>query len=258
MQSNAPRWVLSVGLACAVLVAPYFLYPRLLARGAGPDAPAALPAAQPGPTGSHSIAVGLARPSVLCSVWKSTMAPPNLPGWCWHAEGSYTALDLNDGPGEASADIDVFHQEYGLAGTIQGQVVQVSGTNCTGVWVKMYSADTGVYVGEEHYLHIDVRAGAIGTSFIAGLGWYFVWLGDTARTQPGCPFDAPHLHQSGNENSSVVSMFTNWCITVPPDTGGGIQCPNSDATNYANLCISPTSDIQRKWVHAVLWTVGGG
>jgi len=220
-------------LAAAIVV-------TLLSRNSG-GAAAAGPASgvmamQTASFGDHRIIAGIASTWAYCAV--STSGYP----WCWHDnEGGYSALDLNVGPGDQSAHINVYHQEYGFQyqppyGTLNTREFPLAlpaTTTCTGVNIEIHDEQTGRILGRAHYLHITPAPGVInGPSFVAGIGWTFLYLGQTVSTsegQPiGCGFEAPHLHQSG-QNTPETAVFTNWCIVVPPDVSS--SCPPGPGEN---------------------------
>ena len=152
-----------------------------------------------------------------------------LPGHhpCWHDDeiaGEYTAVDYSY-PGVSG---DQVWLEY----TGDFQLFKIvgfpSGYPCTGVRAEIYvgSYDLANYRGDVHYLHIDPNDYWLNQE--VPYPYKLIYIGDVSATQPGCPWDAPHLHQSAR-----VSAETPF---------------------YTNRLGDPTED--NEWVHAIMWTSG--
>lgn len=150
-------------------------------------------------------------------------------GWhpCWHDDeqaGDYTAIDYSyPGVGgdevwlEYTGDFQLFKMEPLPAGY-----------PCTGIRASIYlgSYNQSNYKGDIHYLHIDPNAYWVNRE----VPYQLIYIGDVSTTQPGCPWDAPHLHQSADV--SAGSPF------------------------YTNGLGDPTRD--NEWVHAIMWQSATG
>ena len=170
----------------------------------------------------------------LSYVWRGTNPSgqycypwSTLPGHhpCWHddeAAGEYTAIDYSY-PG-------VSGDEVWLEYTGDMQLFKILGFPpdypCTGVRAAIYlgSYDQQNYRGDIHYLHIDPNEYWLDQE----VPYQLIYIGDVSATQPGCPWDAPHLHQSAR-----VSAETPF---------------------YTNKLGDPTQD--NEWVHAIMWEPG--
>jgi hypothetical protein len=99
---------------------------------------------------------------------------------------------------------------------------------CTGIRAGIYqgSYNQQNYKGDIHYLHIDPND----YWFNREVPYQLIYIGDVSATQPGCPWDAPHLHQSGR-----VSAETPF---------------------YTDRLADATQDDE--WVHAIMWEDGTG
>lgn len=117
-----------------------------------------------------------------------------------------------------------------------------SGTKCTGVDVELYDALDNRFLGEEHYVHIKATDGVIGTYFYveANESWTARELGTVVASQPeGCPFQGPHLHQSGADRAGLNTFFTNWAL---------------DDGYPSDPYIDPVMDFDNHWMHKATWS----
>ncbi len=136
--------------------------------------------------------------------WLNTFAS------CWHEDegttdafgntASYSAIDYTNSGGQTAGTLV---QLWYTGATLRPQFQDLpaaSGT-CTGVRVDTYNS-LGAYMGDIHYLHIDVYANVKGTSWQNyNRQWDYFWrdLGTVSASQPsGCTTTGPHLHQSAN------------------------------------------------------------
>jgi len=157
--------------------------------------------------------------SVNCTSWASD--PHHIPGYasCWHNdEGSvdaygksarYSAIDYtNAGGGTVGTLVQLWYAGVSLRPRFRSLV----NTRCTGVRVDTYNA-SGTYMGDIHYLHIDVYPGVIGSNWQnRGQGYYWRDLGTVSSGQPfGCPWAGAHLHQSAN-TAGWTSIYSNWSV----------------------------------------------
>lgn len=164
-----------------------------------------------------------------CSHWwprPGSGVPSYMASWpdCWHDDeggfyspGPHSAADFhrNLGPGDANVLVQLWYGGPQMTvAFLDRNWNRFSPTSCTGVGVRITNG--GTYEGELRYIHIDVYGGVIGTSWqtYTGSNWERD-LGVTSGSQPGCPWDGPHLHQSADTSASSA-IYSNW--TAQPNS----------------------------------------
>lgn len=169
--------------------------------------------------------------SVNCSVFQNDpqFGKYWIPGYasCWHkdegttdpfgAPAYYSAIDYTKLVGQTAGTLtQLWYTGANLAPAFR-TLPAASGT-CTGVRVDTYKSG-GVYMGDLHYLHIDVYAGVVGSfsqSYNPQDGHFWRDLGTVSSSQPtGCTTTGPHMHQSANVASWTL-IFSN--VSVNPTT----------------------------------------
>jgi hypothetical protein len=150
-----------------------------------------------------------------------------LPGHhpCWHDDetaGEYTAIDYSY-PGVSGDEVWL---EYTGDSQLFKMLEFPPEYPCTGIRAGIYqgSYNQQNYRGDIHYIHIDPND----YWFNREVPYQPIYIGDVSATQPGCLWDAPHLHQSAR-----VSAETPF---------------------YTNKLGDPTQD--NEWVHAIMWESG--
>ena len=148
-------------------------------------------------------------------------------GWhpCWHDDemaGDYTAIDYGY-PGVAGDAVSLL---YTGASQLFKMEPLPAGYPCTGIRASIYlgSYNQSNYKGDIHYLHIEPNDYWVNRE----VPYQLIYIGDVSATQPGCPWDAPHLHQSARVSSETPF--------------------------YTNALVDPTEDDE--WVHAIMWDSG--
>jgi hypothetical protein len=155
-----------------------------------------------------------------------------LPGHhpCWHddeAAGEYTAIDYSFYWPDSCAGDPVYLEYTGDLQLFKGLEFPPE-YPCTGIRAGIYqgSYNQQNYKGDIHYIHIDPND----YWFNREIPYQLIYIGDVSATQPGCPWDAPHLHQSAR-----VSAETPF---------------------YTNKLGDATEDDE--WVHAIMWEPSTG
>ncbi|MHB8577984.1 MAG: IPT/TIG domain-containing protein, partial [Dehalococcoidia bacterium] len=211
----------------------------------------------------HRVIAGIQAITENCNTWGSSEPAYRL--YCWHDDyhisppagsGSAWALDLNIGAGSPDPNIDqpVSFQDWGIAGEMHAKILNLVGTNCTGVDILLTDKVSGIKLGDLYYLHLVVPTALYGTEFDVLSGqWNIQPLGTIAATQPGCDYRGAHVHQGG-ENGSGTAISANKCAFNPPDIVAPKQC--GDASGFANynVPINPVGDFDNHWVNRIAWT----
>ena len=159
----------------------------------------------------------------------------------WHdSEGGFSALDLSRLGFDDTSGVDVFLNSDGNAVNVEikNHLFETSSL-CTGVHA-IFKDSQGNYLGHERYTHITPVKDVIGMTLNSDD--IFLKLGTVSAGQvSGCPWDAPHLHQSGH-NITSTALFTNWGIPCSPNPTG--QCMEVE---------EPQSLFVGTWMHELRW-----
>jgi hypothetical protein len=133
----------------------------------------------------------------------------------WHAA---TDQHTASGQGDANQPLWWSHGAANWSNVLHVRFEQLSG-NCTGIRVVLQNGLAGRF----HYMHIyDFPPGLVNSNWQNWEeypGWIYGSrrLGKTAPSQPnGCPWEGPHLHQSGN-----VDWWTDIWRHFPSHVGCG-------------------------------------
>jgi hypothetical protein len=127
-------------------------------------------------------------------------------GWHDDETGAFDGLDLVRCPGETTGGTPVYYQSYGWSGSTTLYPTSHNGA-CPGTDIEVYSYSAGAFLGEVHYVQINVAQGVIGSEFGAGPGWTWSYLGTIHSTQPCSYWTGAHLHQSGTRDSSCYPCW---------------------------------------------------
>jgi hypothetical protein len=182
--------------------------------------------ANPDPSVSY-VWRGMAPSGQYCYPWGT------LPGHhpCWHDDeiaGEYTAIDYSFYWPDSCAGEDVWLDYTGDFQLFKMEAFP-SDYACTGVRAKIYlgNYNESNYKGDIHYLHIDPNDFWMGQQ----VPYQSIYIDDVLEQEKsGCPWDAPHLHQSAR-----VSAETPF---------------------YTSKLADATED--NEWVHAIMWEASTG
>jgi hypothetical protein len=176
----------------------------------------------------HRVIAGLGVTDVEAVYWG---APYN--GY-WHGWSDYgeAALDLRR-PGDPwtngtiGTPVYVITWAWSGGGVLHFETRDYSiSTACTGRYVDLKDSGNNT-LGALSYVHLDSMQPEHDTWTSLASGWTIRYVGTVAGSQPGCSWEAPHLHEGMTTASTNV-----WYNTAVPDSQGRINPTNPAPPSY--------------------------